>query len=506
MARKSRKAEKLKQEIISSVPAAQRKMITQPITFTYLNGEISMMQTRIQAMIMDKLQERIAKALKQKAESGFNGDLFSDADFAPLPGGKTLFLTFDVKYSELGVDPSHYKDVDMAAKAMQSIVYEKDVIMENGSHGVEYTVVFDKVTIPNDDDSSTSAKERRDTIKLRMLPETAHDLFRITPYHRYLKDAIFLFSSGYTGRIYLLINANKQVGDWTIEYEKLRKILLTSYDRATHRAVVDKYKDFHDFKKRVLEPARKEIADAADRVDCTFDYELKYPEGKKRGTPEAIIFHIHLTDLGRNIKQAQLESQEAVELRNLLCSVHLTVVDANRLMKDCPTQNLRGLYMKAQNLKQHFADVKAGKVGEKRIDNPRLYALTTLKNYILEHTPLAEEVKEENSPSPTPPSGREDINENDNDKVMPPPYSALDFDYYTAAVNQHKVGAKYPELYDDMALRAVYTDRVVVSFPTESAAEVLMKTKDGKAFMKHLTDHFGNVRGYSTALCSEFTL
>ncbi|MBR5395808.1 MAG: replication initiation protein [Bacteroidaceae bacterium] len=300
MARKSRKAEQLRQEIISSVPAEQRKMITQPITFTYLNGEMTMMQTRIQTMIMEKLQVKIRRAFDRKAIQGYFGDLFDSDDYKPIyENDRTKYLTFKVEYSELGIEPSHYSDVDVAAKAMMRIIYEKEV--DGYTRNI---VAFPVVDIPD-----KSKGERRTDIKLHMTKSTAEDLFKMIPYHMYLKDAIFLFSSNYAGRIYLLINANKQLGTWTVEYEKLRKILLTTYDETTKKATVDKYRDISDFKKRVLEPARREIADAADRVDCTFDYEFRYPAGKKRGTPEAIVFHIHLTDLGRRINQKKLESK-----------------------------------------------------------------------------------------------------------------------------------------------------------------------------------------------------
>ena len=403
MARKSRKAKELEKEILSSVPVEQRKIITQPITFTYLNGEMSMTQTRIQTMIMERLQERIAKALKKKAESGYSGDLFTDADFKPLPGGKTLFLTFEVKYSELGVIPANYKDVDEAARAMQSIIYEKDTVDENGQPAKEYTVVFDKVTIPEKDRTGETTV-RRDTIKLRMLPETARDLFHITPYHRYLKDAIFLFSSNYAGRIYLLINANKQLGTWTISYEKLRKILLTSYDRETKKVTVDKYRDINDFKKRVLEPARKEIAEAADRIDCTFDYEFRYPAGKRRGTPEYIVFHIHLTDLGRNIMQAQQESQEVTELRKLLLLLHLNVTEANRIIRDAckqiPANAYALLSAKAAELKARYDAEKARQPKDREIKDFHAYSLEVFKRFVFEQSfTAAEEVKEEQEPS-----------------------------------------------------------------------------------------------------------
>ena len=238
MARKSRKAERLKQELVSSVPAEQRKMITQPITFTYLNGEMTMMQTRIQTIIMEKLQGKIRKAFDRRAAQGFFGDLFSSDDYKPIDDkDKTPYLTFKVDYAELGIEPSHYSDVDVAARAMQRIVYEKEV---NGY--IRSIAAFPVVDVPD-----KTKGERRTDIKLHMTESTANDLFRMIPYHMYLKDAIFLFSSNYAGRIYLLINANKSLGTWTIEYDKLRKILLTTYDETTKKATVDKYRDINDF-------------------------------------------------------------------------------------------------------------------------------------------------------------------------------------------------------------------------------------------------------------------
>ena len=306
MARKSKKAELRKQELMSNVPIDQRKMITQPITFAYLNGDMSVMHARIQTTIMDKLQERIARAVRKQHEGGYAGSLFSEEDFSPVKGVSGNYLHFTVKYSELGVDSANYRYVSEAARAMQgSLFYEKE---EDGY--LRSIVVFPVIDVPDE-----TKKERRTDIKLYMTESTAKDLFTFTRYQKYLKDAVFCFSSGYAGRIYLLINANKYAGTWTIEYENLRKILLTTKDEKTGKYVVDKYKDIHDFKKRVLEPARREIAEAADHIDCTFDYEFRYPAGKKRGTPDVVIFHIHLTDTGRNIKQQQIEAHDAIVQR-----------------------------------------------------------------------------------------------------------------------------------------------------------------------------------------------
>lgn len=332
MARKSRKAEQLKQELVSSVPVDQRKMITQPITFTFLNGEMSMMQTRIQTSIMEKVQDKVKRAFARKAKEGFMGDLFDSDDYKPISkDDRSRYLTFKVAYSELGIEPQHYSDVDQAAKSMQSIVYEKEV---DGK--MRYTVAFPVVDIDKD-----VPGKRRQNIYLHMTESAAKDIFDMTQFHKYLKDAVFLFSSNYAGRIYLFINANKDFGKWVVPYEKLRKILLTTYDEKTKKYVADKYRDINDFKKRVLEPARREIAEAADRIDCTFEYEFRYPAGKKRGTPETIIFHIYLTDLGRRINQARLESKEAIQRRqrdtaSMATSVQLPVKSAEISQRPAP--------------------------------------------------------------------------------------------------------------------------------------------------------------------------
>lgn len=402
MAKKTRKEERIKKEIIKNIPVDQRKMITQPVTFSYLNGEMSMMQTRIQTAIMEKLQGKIKKALDLKMKSGFVGDLFDQSEFHTIEeGDRAQYLTFPVAYSELGIEPSHYADVDIAARNMQNIVYEKEV---DGM--MRYKVAFPIVDIPAIKEDGTPTGERRQNIYLHMTQSTAKDLFRLIPYHKYLKDAIYLFNSNYAGRIYLLINANQDLGTWRISYESLRKILLTSWDKEKG-ATVDKYPDFNDFKKRVLEPARREIEEAKDRIDCTFDYELEYPEGKKRGKPETIIFHIHLTELGKSIKSSRLESQVELETRNALTQAGLTITAAVQLMKQCPSDQLEKLKKKAEWLKDYQRKSKCGEPGTKPIENLRTHALETLRNYVndLLHAQPVEEIKpQEVTPSPSFPS------------------------------------------------------------------------------------------------------
>ncbi len=374
MARKSRKAELLKQELLSTVQ--QKDLITQPVTFAYLKGEMSVMQARIQTVIMEKLQLRIAQKLKEKAvaEAGFAGNLFSEDDFAPIKGEKGNYLKFTVRYSELGILPQNYRYVSDAARAMQgSLVYEREA---DGYR--RYIVAFPIVDVPDE-----TKGERHTDIKLYMTESTANYLFQITPYHRYLKDALFLFTSGYTGRIYLLINANKQLKDWRIGYDELRRILLTTRNPDTNTYACNKYPNMKDFKKRVLDVAKKEMDAAANRIDCTFDYEIKKNCSVAKDAHDVdVVFHIHLTELGKNIKQGLVESQDAMVLRNLLMSLTLTITDTNRLMKQMSAEKYPEVISKARELKRYYTDVRNGKIKDVTIKDFRAHAATSLQNFI----------------------------------------------------------------------------------------------------------------------------
>lgn len=241
------------------------------------------------------------------------------------------------------------------------------------------------------------------TSSLHMTESTAKYLFRITPYHRYLKDAVFLFNSGYTGRIYLLINANKQLGTWTIDFEELRKILLTSYDREKNCYVCTKYRNIKDFKKRVLEPARKEMEEMAGRIDCTFDYEVVNKADDQGASHTKIVFHIHLTDLGKNIKQGQLESQEAVALRNTLMALHLTLTDANKAMKQIPASEYPAVTDKAKELIKYYREVREGRREGVTVKDYRAHAVRSLQNFIAgQGTPLSEDTDKEDKLIPEP--------------------------------------------------------------------------------------------------------
>ena len=74
------------------------------------------------------------------------------------------------------------------------------------------------------------------------------------------------------------------------------------------------YKKFSDFCRRVLDPAKQELKELADKgfCDCYFDYEKKYDHGQRGGEPDELIFQIYRA---KNKMDAQLEQMNEMQRR-----------------------------------------------------------------------------------------------------------------------------------------------------------------------------------------------
>lgn len=92
---------------------------------------------------------------------------------------------------------------------------------------------------------------------------------------KYMLEHAMRFQSPYSTRIYELLKQFDDIGYRTISIEQLRTIL----------ALEDKYPRFYDFKRRVLEQAKKEI-------NKDTDVEFKYKVLRKGRSPIALRFTI----------------------------------------------------------------------------------------------------------------------------------------------------------------------------------------------------------------------
>jgi len=103
--------------------------------------------------------------------------------------------------------------------------------------------------------TSAFVNVERGTVKFTFNPDLSTILQRgKEKYSRYNFQTMLKLRGRYAKRLYLFCNAWRKTGVWTVDVERLRKML----------KVEEKYKQFTDFEKRVLTPAFIEINDISE--------------------------------------------------------------------------------------------------------------------------------------------------------------------------------------------------------------------------------------------------
>jgi hypothetical protein len=95
--------------------------------------------------------------------------------------------------------------------------------------------------------------------------------------------------------------------------------------RHTYEETDSVYPDFGEVRRFVLEKTQKEVKTLADKneLDCYFTYEIVMPmksNGKRatRGNPEKIVFHVHLSELGEQLRKYSNVQQMNIRLEQML--------------------------------------------------------------------------------------------------------------------------------------------------------------------------------------------
>jgi len=102
----------------------------------------------------------------------------------------------------------------------------------------------------------------RKTVTFTIDPDMAKIIEKAkSHYSRYEMNTILSLQSRYAKRLYLYCNAWKSSGLWTMKIDQLREKLMC----------VDKYSEFSDFKKRIIDPAFAEINEKSEyAIEITY--------------------------------------------------------------------------------------------------------------------------------------------------------------------------------------------------------------------------------------------
>ena len=272
------------------IPIEEETWLLQPIAVTMMRHDYSLIQVRILVSIVESLQSILHGILNNKRSPQL--DLFKTKELDE-DGRMPIKLPF----KELGVDPNDYPQLRTSLKMLAAIPVE---IPYKTSEGRKYTKATNlcDVYIPEDRSYNKYAILKLDRSVAERLVSLDFG------YHRLGKQIVFACKNRYTQRIYMFIESWVDKGRTVIKTLEFRKML----------RLENNYKKFSDFCRRVLEPAKQELKELADKgfCDCYFDYEKKYDHGQRGGEPDELVFQIFRA---KNKMDAQLEQMNEMQRR-----------------------------------------------------------------------------------------------------------------------------------------------------------------------------------------------
>ncbi|MDR0184997.1 replication initiation protein [Prevotella brunnea] len=316
------------------IPIEEETWLLQPIAVTMMRHDYSLIQVRILVSIVESLQNILHGILNNKRSPQL--DLFQTNELDE-DGRMPIKLPF----KELGVDPNHYPQLRNSLKMLASIPVE---IPYKTSEGRKYTKATNlcDVYIPEDRSYNKYAILKLDRSVAERLVSLDFG------YHRLGKQIVFACKNRYTQRIYMFIESWIDKGRTVIKTYEFRKML----------RLENNYKKFSDFCRRVLEPAKQELKDLADKgfCDCYFDYKKKYDHGQRGGEPDELVFVIYRA---KDKMNAQLEEMTELQRRQfqqmLVQYFGFTPMNAKQMANRITAETYPEAMQKLIDLRQRFA-------------------------------------------------------------------------------------------------------------------------------------------------------
>jgi len=345
--------------------------IMNPISYTQIRGNFSLVQTNLMIAIIAQLQDRI----KELLSIGSQTMLFKPED---LSGN---LLNFEIPLKELGISPKKYGELEAACEALMHV--DMSYKRYDEEDGVDYYVmqnIFHKIEFPTAEVNAEGEKiayksgtRRKGFIKIQMVDESAREILNLRKgYTRHLRNIASMCRSPRTPRMYIYLSAWRKIGSCSVNYIDLKEFLgVLKFSRDRKRVVENKYLKFGAFHRDVLDPVQREMKKLSDegKVEFCFDYEPVYPRGVTRGDPDSIRFHIVEGSMGR--------AQRTENFRGRLHSVLITKYGLQ------PTEwaRLEGLVHDGIDMSDQIKRLEK-LIEEKQPDNVHAYVTEVLYNWL----------------------------------------------------------------------------------------------------------------------------
>lgn len=282
----------------------QRTWSKTPWTYTTLMAGLSLIQQQALLMVTDVLAPYIKRFYDMKLDraKGTPKPLFSQ--YVLQEGIPPLRIWLQ----DLGVQPSNYEAARRAIDEINMAVDHPEFDDEGRPTGrILRTNVFsqfgfkdtgDWYSFTRKDGQPDAVPRKTAYIDVKINPDAAQWAFDMSKgYVNHLKMIALYSTKRSTPRIYLLLMRALPKGaeqtDVRIPLMELKEYLGIS---------ATAYPMFSNFKQKVLDAVQKDLQRMASQepptTDITFTYNLHYPGTRRKGDPEAVVFHVKHTALG----------------------------------------------------------------------------------------------------------------------------------------------------------------------------------------------------------------
>lgn len=371
------------------------EFIKQPYLYAMVGADFSLYQRSIMIEIIKSMQDKFNEFLKNKSSEG-------QLSLFPADFNENQIFTFRISAASIGVSPRDYIYLSEACDNLLKMNFTFYRYDEFGRPFREKANLFSTIGMPTIPVSGSKEKEKRlNYVEARMDAKVLKELCDLGNGKGYL-DHIYRIARicrrKRTPSIYIYLSRWKDFSKKSVEYVELKKFLgvLTIENVYQNDVVVrtyekDRYPKFSKFCKEVMDPIREDMDRMASEnmVDFTFDYEPVYKRGTKRGDPDEILFKIKLSELGEELSRKRKQQKLPADVWDLLRSEYKLSETDIRMLSDMLTDEL---------VNEFRAEILAlrGRMSQYKVQNPKSYMVTSLKNFLIQHTPKAEEIKDEN--------------------------------------------------------------------------------------------------------------
>ena len=292
---------------------SQQSWVMTPYRYSELGAGLTLIQQQALFMVSEHLRCYIKNFYNLHLDKQKNTPkpLFSDHVI------KEGIPPFRIYLADMGILPSNYKDARQAIEEI-NLQVEHPELDGNGNRTGRtlLTNVFsqfgfedtgDYYHFTNKEDGTDEVVKRKNPyIDVKINPDVAMWAFDMSRgYVNHLKLIAAYSTKRPTPRIYLMLlsRMKPKQSEATIRISliELKKYLgIVPYKDKASGEFITPYPKFANFRQKVLDAVKDDLDRMAteNHTDITFTYELYYPGTRKKGDPEAIIFHVSRTTLG----------------------------------------------------------------------------------------------------------------------------------------------------------------------------------------------------------------